>query len=235
MSIYDPLGLVSPFTLKAKLLLRKTWELQLGWDEPMPHYLQKDWTSFFTQLYKLEEIEFGRVLRPNEPCDSPWLILYSDGSELAYGFVAYIRWHLKAGGYWCRMIMSKNRIAPMQKTTIPRMELNGAVLSKRGRAVIQKEMRIKFEKVLHLIDSETVLNMINKCSTRFKLYEGTRIGEIQKATSGDMTEWAWLPGKNNIADCITRGLNSDKISENSEWWNGPPMLYTEFDTWNIKF
>ena len=235
MSIYDPLGIVSPFTLKAKILLRKTWELQLGWDQPMPQSLQRDWTTFFVLLYKLEEIEFERVLRPKEPCDSPWLILYSDGSELAYGFVAFIRWRLKSGGYWCRMIMSKNRIAPMQKTTIPRMELNGAVLSKRGRVVIEKEMRIKFERVLHLIDSQTVLNMINKCSTRFKLYEGTRIGEIQKATSGDMSEWAWLPGSNNIADCITRGLNPDKISENSEWWNGPPMLYTEFDTWDIKF
>ena len=131
--------------------------------------------------------------------------------------------------------MAKNRIAPLHKATIPRMELNGAVLSKRGRQVIEKEMRIKFEKVLHLIDSQTVLNMIHKTSTRFMLYEGSRIGEIQNATNGDLSEWAWLPGENNIADCVTRGLDPDKINEKSEWWNGPSMLYLDFENWNIKF
>ena len=235
MSIYDPLGLLSPFTLKAKLLLRKTWELKLGWDEPMPENLQSDWRKFFVSQFEIESIKFDRVLRPTEACDSPWLILFSDGSELAYGFVAFIRWKLKNGGYWCRMIMAKNRIAPLHKATIPRMELNGAVLSKRGRQVIEKEMRIKFEKVLHLIDSQTVLNMIHKTSTRFMLYEGSRIGEIQNATNGDLSEWAWLPGENNIADCVTRGLDPDKINEKSEWWNGPSMLYLDFENWNIKF
>ena len=235
MSIYDPLGLLSPFTLKAKLLLRKTWELRLGWDEPMPENLQSEWRKFFVNMFQIESIKFERVLRPVEACHSPWLILFSDGSELAYGFVAYVRWQLKSGGYWCRMIMSKNRIAPLHKATIPRMELNGAVLSKRGRQVIEKEMRIKFERVLHLIDSQTVLNMIHKTSTRFKLYEGSRIGEIQNATNGDLSEWAWLPGESNIADCVTRGLDPDKINEKSEWWHGPPMLYTDFEEWNVKF
>ena len=235
MSIYDPLGLISPFTLKAKLLLRKTWEKKLGWDELMPEKLHTDWVECFISQFKLEQLKFERVLKPTEPCDSPWLILFSDGSELAYGFVAYIRWRLQAGGYWCRMVMSKNRIAPLHKTTIPRMELNAAVLSKRGRKVLEKELRIKFEKILHLIDSQTVLSMLHKTSTRFKLYEGSRIGEIQNATNGDLSDWAWLPGNNNIADCITRGLSPDQITETSEWWKGPPMLYTDFEEWGIKF
>ena len=47
-------------------------------------------------------------------------------------------------------------------------------------------MRYKFERVIHLIDSETVLNQLNRTSYRFKVYEGVRIGEIQAATSGDM-------------------------------------------------
>ena len=43
------------------------------------------------------------------------------------------------------------------------------------------------EKVLQLVDSETVLSMINKTSTRFKVYEGVRVGKIQAATNGDVT------------------------------------------------
>ena len=63
------------------------------------------------------------------------------------------------------------------------MELNAAVLSKRGRNVIEKEMRYNFSRVYQLVDSETVLKMMNKKSTRFKLYEGVRIGELQSATN----------------------------------------------------
>ena len=40
--------------------------------------------------------------------------------------------------------------------------------------------------MLQVLDSETVLSMINKTSTRFKVYEGVRIGEIQAATDGDV-------------------------------------------------
>ena len=40
--------------------------------------------------------------------------------------------------------------------------------------------------MLQIVNSETVLNMINKTNTRFKVYEGVRIGEIHAATSGDV-------------------------------------------------
>ena len=86
--------------------------------------------------------------------------------------------------------MAKCRIARVNKLSTPQMQLNAAVLSKRGRKVIESEMRFDFERVLQLVDSETVLSMINKISTRFKVYEGVRIEEIQEATDGDLSSWA---------------------------------------------
>ena len=53
--------------------------------------------------------------------------------------------------------------------------------------------------VLHIVDSETILDMINKTSTRFKLYEGIRIGEI------DVSSRTWISGHSNTADWLTRG------------------------------
>ena len=116
----------------------------------------------------------------------------SDASDLAYGFVAYIRWQLDNGKFWCRLILAKCRIAPVRKLSTPQMELNAALLSKRGRRVIETEMRFDFERVSHIVDSETVLCMINKTSTRFKVYEGVRLGEIQAATNGDKTGHGWV-------------------------------------------
>ena len=90
-------------------------------------------------------------------------------------------------------------------------------MSKRGKQVIQNEMRIKCAKVIHLIDSLTVLNMLHKTSTRFQIYEGSRIGEIQADADGDMKDWAWIPGQNNIADHLTRGLEPEDITNESQW------------------
>ena len=131
--------------------------------------------------------------------------------------------------------MAKCRIAPVNKLSTPQMELNAAVLSKRGRKVIESEMRFDFERVLQLVDSETVLSMINKISTRFKVYEGVRIGEIQAATDGDLSSWAWISGEDNTADWLTRGRIPDQLGEDSHWWNGPPILYKPIEEWGLKF
>ena len=131
--------------------------------------------------------------------------------------------------------MAKSRIAPLNKVSTPRMELNGAVLSKLCRAAIQSEMRYKFKRVLHLVDSATVLSMIHKTSYRFKAYEGVRIGEIQAATNGDVSEWAWSPGSKNTADWLTHGRLPTELQLDSEWFKGPPMLSLPFDDWDIRF
>ena len=112
---------------------------------------------------------------------------------------------------------------------------NAAVISKRGRKVIETEMRFDFERVLQLVDSETVLSMINKTSTRFKVYEGVRVGEIQAAADGDLSCWAWMSGQNNTADWLTRGRNPHELGEDSDWWNGPPILYQPIESWGLKF
>lgn len=131
--------------------------------------------------------------------------------------------------------MAKCRIAPVDKLSTSQMELNATVLSKRGRRVIQKEMRFNFERALHIVDSETVLNMINKTSTRFKVHEGVRIGEIQAATNGDVSCWAWISGHNNTADWLTRRRATDELNKESHWWNGSSVLYQPVENWGLKF
>ena len=131
MTIYDPLGFMSAFTLLAKVYLRETWELKLEWDDQLPSELCRKWTNFFTQMFELEQLKLERCLHPPGTVGKPWLIILSDGSDLAYGFAAYIRWQLETGDYWCRLIMAKCRIAPINKLSTPQMELNAAVLSKR--------------------------------------------------------------------------------------------------------
>ena len=235
MGIYDPMGLVSPFTLLAKMYLRETWRLQLDWDDALPPHLYKKWSQFFYQMFELENLRFPRCLRPLNAVGDPWLIILSDGSDQAYGCVAYCRWRCLDGTFCVQLIMSKSRIAPVAKVSTPRMELNGAVLSKRCRQVLLKEMRYSFERVIQLVDSETVLNMLHKTSYRFQVYEGVRIGEIQAATQGDMSDWGWMPGVKNTADWLTRGRSPHELGRDSDWVRGPPMFQLPFEQWDVTF
>lgn len=50
------------------------------------------------------------------------------------------------------------------------MKLNAAVLSTRAQKLIEEEMRHEFGSVHKLVDSEMVLCIMNKVSTRLKLY-----------------------------------------------------------------
>ena len=234
MKLYDPLGIYCAFTLTAKILLRETWKLELGWDDPLPQKLRQQWISYFSDLYKLADWKYNRSLTPPNAVGNPTLIILSDASDLAYGFVSYIRWKLNDGSFWCRFILAKCRIAPLRKLSTPQMELNGAVLSKRGRKVIETETRFQFDNIYQLVDSETILCSINKTSTRFKLFEGVRIAEIQAATEGNMRDWYWVKGTENTADWLTRGKNPSELGPTSDWWKGPEFLYRPEEEWGVK-
>ena len=92
MKIYDPLGLVSPLTLLAKIYVKEIWSRKLNWDTPLPSDLTSKWVSFFTTPFQLlEHLRFPRRLRPEDAVGRPWFIILSDLSDLAYGYAAYIR------------------------------------------------------------------------------------------------------------------------------------------------
>ena len=202
-SLFDPLGLLSPVLLKAKPILRKTWEdgcEKLGWDEPLPSYLVKEMIEFFIDLFELEKIEFPRSIVPSEDVvGKPDLVIFSDGTTCAFGSVAYIRWQLKSGGWWSNIILSKSKIAPKSRITIPRLELNGAVLSKRLDEFVVGTLDVQFQNVFHLVDSSTVLGYLHIVDSKIKLYEGIRVSEIQmsgKFIDGRLHNWSWVEAEN---------------------------------------
>ena len=53
-SLFDPIGLLSPVLLRAKVLLRLTWEGEcsaLNWDDPLPEDLVAKMVNFFLDLF----------------------------------------------------------------------------------------------------------------------------------------------------------------------------------------
>ena len=144
--IFDPLGLLARLLIQAKLLLRECW------DDILPDIQCEKWMDFLSDFLTLGKLTFPRSLWPDaEVVGLPMLIIFSDGSLVALGASAHIRWELKAGGYWIRLIMGKCKIVPKNILSIPRMKLNGAVLRNRVKNFILKDTSFKFSKVYQLV------------------------------------------------------------------------------------
>ena len=107
-------------------------------------------------------------------------VLISDGSSEAYGACAYARWQLKNQRFESQLIMSKNRLAPVRKISVDRIELCGAVLNKRLKVLINEQCRYKFQRCYHVVDSQIVQAMIQKDSYGFNTFAATRIGTQQQ-------------------------------------------------------
>ena len=70
--IYDPLGLATPFVVRAKMLLWKiSKECNIDWDGPIPEGLRDDWVRFFTMLFDMEDIVFQRSTKPPTAIGEP--------------------------------------------------------------------------------------------------------------------------------------------------------------------
>jgi hypothetical protein len=59
-SIYDPVGLLTPVTVAAKIILRKVWAARphIDWDDPLPTEIQRDWDSFRESLDQIRNLTF---------------------------------------------------------------------------------------------------------------------------------------------------------------------------------
>ena len=231
--IYDPIGLAVPFTVTGKMLLRKLTSEKFDWDDPTPEEERISWVNFFVQMFAMEKITFHRSTKPQDAVGDPTLIIFSDASQEAFGTCAYIRWEKEDGSYESRLIAAKSRLAPIKRITMPRLELNGALMAARIQQFIVKEIpSINFRKKYFIVDSEIVRAMIQKESYGFNTFAGVRIGEIQAAT--EKTDWYWVESSLNIADIISRGSPPSRIGINSEWQTGPVFLKQPENEWPVK-
>lgn len=58
--LFDPLGLISPILIRAKLFMQGTWEANLGWDDPIIANLQQAWIEYVKDLGSINTIQIPR-------------------------------------------------------------------------------------------------------------------------------------------------------------------------------
>ena len=89
---YNPLGVVSSFTVSPKLLMRHSWsELKFtDWDKNVRSHLIGKWAQTIEEATKAEQLNFQRSTTPLNGVKKPSIIGSSDGSEQALSEVVYM-------------------------------------------------------------------------------------------------------------------------------------------------
>ncbi|KAL0882321.1 hypothetical protein ABMA27_000834 [Loxostege sticticalis] len=155
------------------------------------------------------------------------LHVFSDASTKAMSAVAYWRWSI--GDKICvSFIASKCRVLPVKPMTVPKAELQAAVLAARLAETIGKDHRLVPEQRFFWCDSSAVIHWIRNSTRKYKIFEANRLGEIDELTR--VSEWRYVPTKLNIADLATReSFNLDCF--HGEWFTGPAFLYENESVW----
>ncbi|XP_050677118.1 uncharacterized protein LOC126973819 [Leptidea sinapis] len=147
----------------------------------------------------------------------------SDASERAYGACIYVRTIAVDGTVCVRLLASKNKVAPIKTTTIPRLELCGALLGTRLYLKVCNSLTNVFSHCLFWCDSTIVLGWLSTQPSNLNQFVQNRVNEIQECTL-DQT-WRYVPSRSNPADLASRGVKADCISASTLWWSGPQFLH----------
>ena len=233
-SIFDPLGMLAPWTLSAKTLLQNIWRSGCHWDDPLTDRQLTDvWSAWAGERAQLSQFRLSRCYRDGrEPPADCQLHLFSDASELAFGAVAYFRFQYPDGRIGIAFVMAKNRVAPLRQLSIPRLELQAAVMAVRIAECVRREHDIAIDSCHFWSDSQTVLQWIKSESRTFKTFVANRVAEIQDASSPEA--WRHCPGAINPADVCSRGCELSVLLTDGCWLNGPPFLSRPPSEWPVN-
>ena len=163
--LFDPLGLVSPIIVRGKILLRQITAIEprINWDDKVPDEHMADWLLFLKSLNSPREISFLRCVKPVDAVGLPTLVTFSDASENIFDTCCYIRWETTTGEFKSKLLISKNRVAPIiKRLTIVILELLAAVLAARFRQFVTNNSHGEFNRFIHIVDSEIIRAMIQK-------------------------------------------------------------------------
>ncbi|XP_011173050.1 uncharacterized protein LOC105205391 [Solenopsis invicta] len=219
--LYDPLGLLGPVIVQAKIMLQELWQLKLGWDESMPMQSHSSWKKWRQHIECVNHISIARQVI----CDKPTFIElhgFCDASEKAYGACVYICSINAKQERTIKLVCAKSRVAPLKRISMPRLELCGVLLLAQLCGKIKDAMIIPIKDTHHWSDSTITLAWIAGEPHQWHTFVANRISEIHRLT--DKHKWHHVRSDQNPADLLSRGVNAEDLKGKQLWWEGPSFL-----------
>lgn len=233
--LYDPCGFLAPLIMLAKCFMQLLWSKGFDWDEPLPLELKHKWQNLISDIHKnLSSIRIPRTFQLNMSTRIE-LHGFSDASEAGYAAVVYFRCEHNNGNITTRQIISKTRVAPLKKVTLPRLELCAAhLLAQLVTYCINQFKHLTIHHSYLWCDSSVVLTWIQTPPYRLKTYVANRVAQIQELIPSE--KWRHIKGTENPADCASRGILASQLVNHPLWWHGPEWLNLSNTQWpNPRF
>ena len=197
--VFDPLGCLSFFVVKLKIFFQELCKEKVPWDEEFEGSRRRKYTSLVNEIEAFQGVSIPRhFFDKGKDIETVQIHAFSDASESAYACVVYLRSVYKSGEVSVRFICSKANVAPLERQTIPRLELLGAVLMAKlvhnVKEIIGKELGQGSIETFYWVDSMATLCWV-KNDRVLKQYVGNRVREILQVSSRE--EWYFVPGSLN--------------------------------------
>ncbi|XP_058817497.1 uncharacterized protein LOC131680803 [Topomyia yanbarensis] len=233
--LFDPLGLVGPIVVLAKLFMQELWREGKNWDDALCDSHQRYWSEFRDNLHALSLMKIPRwvVSTPSAVCLE--LHGFCDAPEKAYGACIYVRAVSSSGSIHVNLLTAKSKVAPIGKTKkdgtvcLPRLELSAALLLSHLFEKVQSSLNLKGSSFFWT-DSTIVLAWLSASPSRWKTFVANRTSEIQRITTKGI--WAHVPATENPADVISRVISPTQLHDFVLWWSGPPWLSMPSRFWS---
>ena len=231
-SVYDPLGFLCPYVLRAKILFQDECRIaNKGWDEPLEPVTEAKWIKWLDDLSRLNEFTVKRCLIPEDFGDVRECHLhhFSDASQDGFGCVSYARFVGDNNKVHCSFLIGKARLCPLKRMTIPRLELSAAVMAVQVDSMLRRELGLEIKGSTFWTDSQLVLQYIRNRSKRFLTFVANRVAVIHGGSNPD--QWRHVRTDDNPADDASRGLDAAQLVLNKRWKNGPSYLWESESIW----
>ena len=231
--LYDPLGFLAPYTVRARMEGQAHWQLHLDWDDPLPPESLYSWKEWVNELADLPQIRVPRCLKGDlsDKVIRQTLHVFCDASEKAFAAVVYIvnETTNTKKVFQTKFVMGKARAAPIQHLTIPRMELKAAVLAVDLIHLVNKALNVALTDIHFWTDSLNVLCWIKTTTRQLDRFVANRVQQILNQTL--VENWHWVSTKENPADIASRGEHVAVLAESTLWWKGPDFISQSPKKW----
>ncbi|XP_041985115.1 uncharacterized protein LOC121737513 [Aricia agestis] len=230
--LWDIMSFVAPTILYAKLLIKELWLAKCEWDDAPPKHIVAAWKQFCSELPKLNQIIIPRHLGLVDGC-SVNLIGFADASESAYGGVVYMQ--VRNGcNYSVQLVCAKSKVSPVKTISIARLELCAALLLSQLLRKVKDTVSAHYpiNNIFAFTDSKIVLAWIYSSPHRWQTFVANRITKLIEFVSP--TCFNHVPGIENPADCLSRGIPPMALLDHPLWKRGPPWISHDPAEWPIE-
>ena len=195
----------------------------MEWDQTLPAELLQEWNALVSDLQVGHSVSLPRSYRAD--LEENLLTYGLDASTRAYAAVVYLILRSDVSTT-VRFVAAKTRVAPLQRQTIPRLELLSALLLSRLIVSVSNSLKSMLPQMplRCYTDSQVTLFWIRGADKEWKPFIRNKVAQIRRNFSPEC--WGQCPGETNPADLPSRGLTLLQLSSNKLWHSGPDWLHS---------